>query len=126
MKLIFFAHPSFLNSQSMTRFASMLSIGMEKRGHKVETWNPKARFFSLQLPGFFRKWMGYIEQYIVFRFEVNNLMFFCLSFSDSVIERRSCLSSRRIMLRCVLLYWFFFIAFLCIWFDFRSVSLGIF
>lgn len=54
----------------MGRFASMLSSGMEERGHIVEVWLPKARFFNLPLPAFLKKWMGYIDQYIVFKFEV--------------------------------------------------------
>jgi glycosyltransferase involved in cell wall biosynthesis len=70
MKLVFFAHPSFLGSQSMARFASMLSEGMEERGHTVQVWSPKARFFRIPLPNSIKKWMGYIDQYIIFRLEV--------------------------------------------------------
>lgn len=70
MKIIFFAHPNFLSHQSMPRFAHMLSEGMKARGHEVEVWMPKAVFFRLPVPAIFRKWMSYIDQYLVFPFSV--------------------------------------------------------
>jgi glycosyltransferase involved in cell wall biosynthesis len=77
MKIVFFAHPSFLGSQSMSRFASMLSKGMEQHGHRVEIWSPKAKFFKIPAPMFIRKWLGYIDQYIVFGFEVKKRLKGC-------------------------------------------------
>lgn len=65
MKIIFFAHPTFLGSQSMPRFVEMLAEGMQERGHEVEVWKPEAKFINYNLPGF-KKWLGYIDQYIVF------------------------------------------------------------
>lgn len=70
MNLVFFAHPSFLGQQSMPRFANMLADGMRARGHSVDIWSPKARFFRLPLSGTFKKWLGYIDQYILFPAEV--------------------------------------------------------
>lgn len=70
MKLVFFAHPTFLGSQSMMRFTSYLSIGMQAREHEVQIWSPRASFFKLPLPQFIKKWMGYIDQYILFKFWV--------------------------------------------------------
>jgi glycosyltransferase involved in cell wall biosynthesis len=70
MKIILFAHPSFLKHQSMPRYANMLLVGMEKRGHLVEVWTPKARFFNLPVAASLQKWMGYIDQYLVFPLEV--------------------------------------------------------
>jgi glycosyltransferase involved in cell wall biosynthesis len=66
MHLVFFAHPDFLGSQSMPRFAKMLSSGMEARGHRVEMWWPQPKFFSLPAPRFVKKWLGYVDQYFVF------------------------------------------------------------
>jgi glycosyltransferase involved in cell wall biosynthesis len=66
MNLVFFAHPSFLDQQSMPRFARMLADGMLKRGHKVEVLAPKAGFFNLHSHTTLRKWLGYIDQYVVF------------------------------------------------------------
>ena len=65
MKIIFFAHPLFLTSQSMPRFVSMLSEGMESRGHEVEIWRPRALFSKLKIKSL-KKWLGYVDQYIVF------------------------------------------------------------
>jgi glycosyltransferase involved in cell wall biosynthesis len=54
----------------MPRFARMLADGMSERGHKVTTWAPQARLVRLPLPGALRKWMGYIDQYLIFPAEV--------------------------------------------------------
>ncbi len=47
---------------------------MEKRGHQFEIWAPKARFFNLPFPKAFKKWMGYIDQFILFPMEVKKRM----------------------------------------------------
>jgi len=65
MKLVFFAHPLFLGSQSMPRFVAMLAEGMESRGHEVEVWRPEALFSNLPFTRV-KKWLGYIDQYLVF------------------------------------------------------------
>jgi glycosyltransferase involved in cell wall biosynthesis len=71
MNLVFFAHPLFLGSQSMPRFAGMLAKGMEARGHSVEVWSPEPNFFKVPVPGGLKKWMGYLDQYMVFPAQVN-------------------------------------------------------
>ncbi|MET1054811.1 MAG: glycosyltransferase [Pedobacter sp.] len=65
MKIVFFAHPSFLGSQSMPRFVNMLAQGMEARGHKVEVWSPEAYFSNIPVTKV-KKWLGYMDQYLVF------------------------------------------------------------
>ena len=70
MNIVFFVHAGFLDSQSMPRFARMLEDGMLSRGHSVDTWSPRPVFFRLPLPKTLKKWMGYIDQYIVFPREV--------------------------------------------------------
>ncbi|HEY5919929.1 MAG TPA: glycosyltransferase [Chryseolinea sp.] len=77
MKCVLFTHPSFLSHQSMPRFARMLSEGMTKRGHQVEVWTPKARFYKLFSNPFLKKWMGYIDQYVVFPQEIKNKLKGC-------------------------------------------------
>lgn len=74
MNLVFFAHPSFLGSQSMPRFAGMLAKGMEARGHSIEMWSPEPDFFKIPGPGAFKKWMGYLDQYVVFPAQVKKRM----------------------------------------------------
>jgi glycosyltransferase involved in cell wall biosynthesis len=69
MKIVLFTHPSFLEHQSMPRYAAMLQNGMQDKGHKVIVWTPKARFYKLPLMKL-KKWLGYIDQYIIFPIEV--------------------------------------------------------
>ena len=66
MNIVLFAHPAFTAHQSMPRFARMLADGMRARGHEVEVRAPQARFIRLPLPGALHKWLGYIDQYVVF------------------------------------------------------------
>ena len=66
MHLIFFTHPAFLASQSMPRFANLLTEGMKQKGHTVEVWNPQPKFYKLPVPSSFKKWLGYIDQYLLF------------------------------------------------------------
>ncbi len=66
MNLVFFTHPDFLGHQSMPRFANMLAAGLTARGHMVKIWNPAPVFVRLPAPRFLKKWLGYIDQYIVF------------------------------------------------------------
>jgi glycosyltransferase involved in cell wall biosynthesis len=72
MNLVFFAHPSFLKQQSMPRFARMLADGMSERGHSTEIISPHARFFNLHSNATVKKWLGYVDQFIVFPREVKN------------------------------------------------------
>lgn len=65
MKIVFFAHPLFLGSQSMPRFVSMLADGMKSRGYEVEIWRPEALFSNLKVSSL-KKWLGYIDSYVVF------------------------------------------------------------
>jgi glycosyltransferase involved in cell wall biosynthesis len=70
MEIVFFLHPGFLDSQSMPRFARMLAEGMKERGHSVSLWEPKPLFHKLPFNKSLRKWLGYIDQFIVFPREV--------------------------------------------------------
>ncbi|SEG18492.1 glycosyltransferase [Flavobacterium urumqiense] len=70
MQIILFVHPTFLGSQSMPRYANMIAEGMKHREHRVQIWMPKARFYNLPLKGAIKKWLGYVDQYIMFPFEV--------------------------------------------------------
>ncbi len=70
MNIILFTHPNFLSSQSMPRYANMLLQGMRERKHVVEVWSPKPRFYRLPMKTSLKKWLGYIDQYLVFPLEV--------------------------------------------------------
>lgn len=71
MKIVLFTHPSFLAHQSMPRFAQMIMGGMQQKGHEVAVWSPKAVFFKLAFKkSVLEKWLGYLDQYIIFPIEV--------------------------------------------------------
>jgi glycosyltransferase involved in cell wall biosynthesis len=72
MNIVIFTHPEFSPSQSMPRFAKMLSEGMGNLGHQVEIWSPRPKFYTFRLPQVFKKWLGYLDQYILFPYEVRN------------------------------------------------------
>lgn len=50
----------------MPRFSAMLVDGMKRRGHQVHVYFPKPYFFKLPAPAGFKKWLGYVDQYVVF------------------------------------------------------------
>ncbi|CAM3822642.1 glycosyltransferase [Mucilaginibacter galii] len=54
----------------MPRFASMLADGMRARRHQVEEWTAEAVCYNKSFPASLRKWLGYIDQYIIFPFNV--------------------------------------------------------
>ncbi len=58
----------------MPRFAKMLADRMRKRGHQVKIWSPKPLFYNLPLPKSLKKWLGYVDQYIVFPAQTRNLI----------------------------------------------------
>ncbi|MBZ4033602.1 glycosyltransferase [Flavobacterium sp. 17A] len=71
MKIVLFTHPSFLGHKSMPRFAQMIISGMKEKGHNLTVWSPKAVFFKLSFKKpFLEKWLGYVDQYIVFPIQV--------------------------------------------------------
>jgi len=58
----------------MPRYAAMLADGMRKRGHTVEICSPEPFFFRLPVKKGIRKWLGYIDQYIIFPQQVKRRM----------------------------------------------------
>ncbi|WP_020605125.1 glycosyltransferase [Spirosoma spitsbergense] len=77
MKIVFFVHPAFMPSQSMPRFAHMLEKCMCERGHIIEIWSPTARAVKLKVPQGIKKWLGYVDQYILFPNEVRKRIHEC-------------------------------------------------
>jgi glycosyltransferase involved in cell wall biosynthesis len=77
VEIVFFTHPAFTSHQSMPRFSQMLAMEMKKRGHKVELWSPHPVFVRVSKSFVIRKWMGYIDQYILFPFEVRRRIKHC-------------------------------------------------
>lgn len=52
----------------MPKYAKMLAEGLKARGHTVEIWTAKEFFRQFNIP--FRKYLGYLDQFVVFPFQV--------------------------------------------------------
>lgn len=72
MKIVIFTHPSFHFSQSMPKFAKMLGDGMESRGHDVEYWTADKFFCRLNSPFVLKKWLGYVDQFVIFPLKITS------------------------------------------------------
>lgn len=70
MKIILLEHPPFFGSTSMIHYSRMICGGMRARGHQVETWSPVPRLRLLPFPAVMKKWLGYIDQFLVFPLEL--------------------------------------------------------
>lgn len=66
MNIIFFSHPDFFPSISMKLYSTSIIDGLLNRGHNVKVWKPKAIFYNIPLPNSKKKWLGYIDQFIIF------------------------------------------------------------
>jgi glycosyltransferase involved in cell wall biosynthesis len=66
MRLILFGHPVFFGSHSMDRFAAMIVDGMRERGHEAQLWTPPPVLVRLSARPGLRKWLGYVDQYLLF------------------------------------------------------------
>lgn len=67
MHLVLLCHPPALGSASMPRFARFIGNGMAQRGHTVEYWTSPVRCAGIpHLPRTTRKWLGYVDQYLLY------------------------------------------------------------
>jgi len=66
MKLILFTHYSLFKTASMPRFARMIADGMRERGHEVEEWPCPVILGNKVKHPFLAKWLGYIDQFLLF------------------------------------------------------------
>lgn len=69
MNLVLLTHPSFLGSQSHLHFARMLVSAYRRRGHTVTLRQPQA-WLRRHVTGRGAKWAGYVDQYVLFLFEL--------------------------------------------------------
>jgi len=60
----------------MPRYVNMLATGMKERGHQVQIWTPRPLFFNLPFNRL-KKWLGYIDQYVIFPRTVRKQMRGC-------------------------------------------------
>jgi len=83
MNIVFFSNPDFMGSEnapefsSMHRFTMILANGMAQRGHEVTLWKPERKYFSIPAPAAVKKWLGYVDQYIVFPATVKKRLKHC-------------------------------------------------
>jgi glycosyltransferase involved in cell wall biosynthesis len=50
----------------MDSFTQMLSFGMYSRGHQINVWSPEPFLTKLPVGKAAKKWLGYIDQYVLF------------------------------------------------------------
>ncbi len=55
----------------------MLSEGMKKKGHTVQIWAPKKRFNRFSPNPKLKKWLGYIDQFLIFPVEIKRRLKHC-------------------------------------------------
>lgn len=70
MNIVILTHPPFLKSQSMPRYAKFIGDSLASKGHCITYLTAKAFFYNMPFPSFLKKWLGYIDQYIVFPIKV--------------------------------------------------------
>jgi len=66
MRILLVGNYALDNQASMLRYAEMLSQQMVERGHQVEIVQPRAAFGKLTAQPMLRKWLGYVDKYILF------------------------------------------------------------
>jgi glycosyltransferase involved in cell wall biosynthesis len=70
MRIVVLTHPSFLDSQSMPRFANMLIEGLRGMGYEVDTLTATSVLYGMTNIQSLKKWLGYIDQYVIFPFRI--------------------------------------------------------
>ncbi|MDO6810420.1 glycosyltransferase [Zobellia galactanivorans] len=66
MKIIFLNHHDHFRGYSMNRYANFLSDGMKKKGYDTEIWFPKPYLSKNLFPNAIKKWLQYVDQFILF------------------------------------------------------------
>lgn len=66
MRILLVGNYKLDNQSSMLRYAEMLREKLSLRGHYVEIIQPEPRFGHLVSHEFIRKWLGYIDKYLLF------------------------------------------------------------
>jgi len=77
MNIVFFTHPEFTHSLSISKYAEMLAMGMLKRHHSVELWTAKEFFYKVPFSNFLKKWFGYFDRFVIFPFIVKMRLINC-------------------------------------------------
>lgn len=70
MNLVLLTHPAYLGLVSQAHFAKSLAVGFRARGHGVEVLQPQPRLHRWFAPRALARWAGYLDQYLLFPFEL--------------------------------------------------------
>ena len=66
MKIIFLTHHEHFRGYSMKRYCSFLSEGLRSKGHETKIVSPKAILSKDGMPKKMKKWLRYIDSFILF------------------------------------------------------------
>ena len=66
MKIIFLTHHEHFRGYSMKRYCSFLSEGLQVKGHDTKIVSPKAILSKDYMPKKMKKWLRYIDSFILF------------------------------------------------------------
>jgi glycosyltransferase involved in cell wall biosynthesis len=70
MRILLIGNYALDNQASMARYAEMLCRHMNRRGHTAEVLRPAVVFGDLATVPGLRKWLGYIDKYLLFPFQL--------------------------------------------------------
>lgn len=66
MHIIIFTHPDFTGAFSIDKYTSMIAAGLKKRGHEVQVISASPILYNFSISNPFKKWLGYIDQFLLF------------------------------------------------------------
>lgn len=66
MTIVLLKHPDFSGTRSISLYTDMIASGLRKRNHEVEIWTAGNFFYQLPAPIYLKKWLGYIDRFVVF------------------------------------------------------------
>lgn len=66
MKIIFLTHHEHFRGYSMKRYCSFLSDGLQSKGHETKIVSPKAILSKDGMPKEIKKWLRYIDSFVLF------------------------------------------------------------
>src|SRR6185503_1919279 len=72
MRILLVGNYALDNQASMLRYADMLCRGLGQRGHTVELMQPPPVLGHLFKTPLVRKWLGYVDKYILFPFRLRS------------------------------------------------------
>ncbi len=106
MNLIFLSHYSLQDGVSMPLFARFIANGMRARGHNVSLWHCPVIFGKLAKHSVVQKWLGYIDQFLLYPLILRMRVMLCSSDTLFVVTDHAlgpwvpALAKRRHIIHC--------------------------